>query len=230
MQIKHIAEFLSIGALALIVTCCSTTEQARSVTTSGFLGDYSQLTPGKSGQAKLVYIDLAADFSKYNKIMLEPVQLWQSENPDSPLSKLSKEEQQQLINYLYASLEEKLSMDYSLVDQPGPGVLRVRAAITEASKSKPVTGLVSSVTPIGIGLSYTKKLATGSHTGVGSVGAEAELLDGATGQRVAAAVDRRVGGKALYGEFGVWGDVKEACDHWAHRLQMRLAELRNKQP
>jgi len=37
------------------LTACHTSKQARSVTESGFLGDYSQLKKGKGDQAKLVY-------------------------------------------------------------------------------------------------------------------------------------------------------------------------------
>ena len=54
-------------ALLLLLAGCATTEQTRSVEPSGFLGDYSRLQPGKSGQALLVYIDGTADFSRYDE-------------------------------------------------------------------------------------------------------------------------------------------------------------------
>ena len=220
----------SIAAGVLLLSIgCATTHQARSVSRSGFLGDYSQLQPGKSGEAKLLYIHPTADFSKYDKVMIDRVQLWKSDEPDSPLGSLSPKDQQFLVDTLYSSLEEKLSGDYEIVDQPGPGVLRIRAAVTEARKSKPVLDLASNVTPIGLGLTYSKRIVFGTHTSVGLVTGEMELLDSQTNERLAAAVDRRAGTKVLRGKFARWGDVKDAFDYWARRVQTRLAELRARQ-
>ncbi len=216
----------SAGVLVLFAAGCATTHQVRSVETSGFLGDYSQLREGAGEEANLVYIDAAADFGKYSKVKVEPVQLWKSEDPDSALGSLSKEDQQQLVDYLYTSLRDHLSKDYLLVDKPDADTLVIRAAITEARKSKPVLDLVSNVTPFGLGITYAKRIAFGTHTSVGLVTGEMEMLDGGTGQRIAAAVDRRAGTKVLRGKFARWGDAKDAFDYWARRVQTRLAELR----
>ena len=43
---------------------CATTTQARRVTPSGFLGDYSPLTPGEGEQALLRFLKSGADFAK----------------------------------------------------------------------------------------------------------------------------------------------------------------------
>ena len=56
---------------------------------------------------------------------------------------------------------------------------------------------------------------------------EADITDGVTGQRVAAAVDERAGTKALRTKFdGTWGDFKLAMDWWAQRLNERLELLK----
>src|SRR5712672_3838103 len=93
---------LAITTIALGLTACSTTHQVRSIQKpSGFLLDYSELREGTGDQAKMVYIDPAADWKSYDKIMIDPVQLWDSDEPDSPLGKLPKETQQMLVDYLY---------------------------------------------------------------------------------------------------------------------------------
>jgi len=52
---------------------------------------------------------------------------------------------------------------------------------------------------------------------------EAELLDGQTGQRVAAAMDARAGTKAIRTKFNnTWSDVKLSFDWWAQRFDKRL--------
>ena len=52
---------LAVSSL-LTLTACRTSKQARSVTESGFLSDYSQLKKGKGDQAKLVYFAPGVDW------------------------------------------------------------------------------------------------------------------------------------------------------------------------
>jgi hypothetical protein len=212
-------------ALLFTVTSCSTTEHARSVTESGFLGDYSQLKPGK--EAKLVYVDRSVDWNKYHAVYIEPVELWHSDDPDSKLGKLSQEDQELLVNFFYTSLHTNLARDFHLADQRGPDVLVIHCAITEAKKSRPVANLVTTIIPYGRAANLAKKVVFGSGVGVGEAQVEGEFLDGATGQRIAAVVDRRVGTKALRSKFdGTWGDVKRIMDYWSEHLDERMVELR----
>jgi hypothetical protein len=230
-QLKHPAQKLLAVALTagllLGLTACNTTRQARSVTESGFLGDYSQLKKGKGDQAKLVYIAPDVNWNKYTKMYIEPVALWKGDETNSPLGELSKENQQLLVNYFYTSLNNELQKSYTIVDQPGPDTLVLRAAITEAKKSGPVRNLMTTIVPFGIAANLLKTAAFGKGIGVGDVQVEGELLDGATNQRLMAAVDRRVGTKALRTKFdGTWGDVKLSFDYWSEKLESRLVELR----
>jgi hypothetical protein len=96
--------------------------------------------------------------------MLDPVQLWASDNKNSALSKLSREDQQLLVNYLYVALRDALQKDYTIVNEPGPDVMRVRCAITEARADRPVMDLLSTATPAGLGISYAKRLVVGKLT------------------------------------------------------------------
>jgi Protein of unknown function (DUF3313) len=218
-----------IGGLLLGLTGCATTHQvSQGVEPSGFLGDYSQLQKGVKDRAVYSYWNPSADWSKYTKIMIEPVQLWKSDDPDSPLGKLSPEKQEMLVSALETALYDRLSKDYTMVNEPGPDVMVIRAAITEAKKSKPVINLVSSVYPAALVLSYGKQVIWGTGTGVGSVTVEGEILDGQTHERLAAAVDRRAGTKAWRSKFnGTFGDVKASFDWWANRLDQRLMEEKN---
>ena len=129
------------------------------------------------------------DLAKYQKVILDRVQIWAADN-DSTLSNLSKEDQQLLVDYLYVALRDALQKDYVIVNEPGPDVMRIRCAITEARASSPVKEVLSTVTPYGLGISYARHIMTGTHSGVGIVSVEGELLDSSTGERVAAVVDR----------------------------------------
>jgi hypothetical protein len=214
-------------ALLSATTGCKTTRQARSVEESGFLGDYSQLQKGTGDQAKLVYINTNADWNKYTKIYIAPVELWKGDETNSPLGELSPENQKMLVDYLYTSLNNELQKSYTIVDKPGADTLVLRTAITEVGKTGPVRNLLTTIVPFGIAANLLKTAAFGKGIGVGDAQVEAEVLDGATNQRLAAAVDRRVGTKALRTKFdGTWGDVKLSFDYWSERLETRLTELR----
>ena len=62
-----------LGSLAVLAACGGTA----SVEPSGFLDDYSQLKPGRGDQAQLVFIDPEADFSPYQKVLIDPVVVWE---------------------------------------------------------------------------------------------------------------------------------------------------------
>jgi hypothetical protein len=76
-------------------------------------------------------------------------------------------------------------------------------------------------------MSNIKKMATGTQAFVGEAAVEGELLDGVTGERLAAFVDKRSGGKSVERiGAGAWEDYKNACKVWAELLATRLAESR----
>ena len=222
---KSLAGLLAAALLFGGLTACRTTHQVSQSPKefSGFLGGYSELQRGEKGEANYLYIDKSVNFARYTKIYIKPVELWKSDEPDSALGRLSPQNQQLLVDYFHTALVDGLEKDFQIVNYGGPDVIVVRAAVTEARKSKPVLNLVSSVVPMGMALSFTKQLITGTGTGVGYVMVEAEFTDGQTGQRIAAAVDARAGTKALRTKFNsTWGDVKLAFDWWAQRVAVRL--------
>src|SRR5208283_29569 len=97
------------------------------------------------GQAKLVYLRSGVDWAKYTKIWVKPVELWKSDEPDSPMNKISPEDQQKLIDLFNTAMVTTLSSNYTIVDHGGPDVLVIHSAITDARKSKPVIGVVSAI-------------------------------------------------------------------------------------
>jgi len=219
-----------IVLLGLSVGCSTTAPVQGNIVTgnrplpapSGFLGDYSQLTPRATDRMALLYINANAKWNTYTKIIVEPVQFWDAANTTVPAS-----DEQMLASYLYNALRENLQKDFTLVDQPGPGVMKLDAAIIDASASAPVLRSVSVVIPQARLLNLVQSLGTGSYAFVGSAQVEAQITDSLTGTRLAAAVDKRQGGMALRtATQNRWGDAKNILDFWAQRTAQRLIELR----
>lgn len=219
-----------IMANILIWTSGCATHQGRSIKTSGFLGDYSQLSKGTGGEAKLVYVNPQTDFKKYDKILLDPIKVYPGVG-DTLLGSLSPEDMQKLLNYLDATLRSNLGDNYTFVNEPGPGTMRFRIALTEAKSGRVAIDLASSVLPPAVALNALKTVVTGRGTGVGEASAEFEAQDALTGERLAAAVDKRVGGKytGQFNKLNKWRATQAAFDYWAERLDTRLAELKSEQ-
>ncbi len=218
--------FSLIVALCLLGACA--THQAKKTDTAGFLGDYSQLKEGGDDQALLVYLNPQADIKSYTSILMDPIRIYASKEHN--MMNVSSEQQRKILNYANAAIRKKLETDYTFVEEPGPDVMRLRIALTEAEGSRVVLDTVSTVIPIGLAISGIQKLATGSCSFVGSAGVEAEVQDSLTGERLMAGVDRRIGGKITgkVDKFDQWRTVKNSIDFWAERLQTRLAEQRGK--
>ena len=225
MKISHIT-LLGFVFAVLTIGGCASTYQARSVETSGFLGDYSRLKEGKWGQALYVYINPDANemCKKYTKVLLEPTTLWV--NAESSLKDVPKEDRQRLTDYLYNSLKESLGKDYEIVDRAGPDVLRVRTALTEAEGSVVVLDTVTSLMPMAVGMAGAKLVVFGTTTFIADASIEFEAQDSLSQETLVALVDRRAGGKGWAKKFNKWGKVEKAFEYWAEKAQKRLASCR----
>jgi hypothetical protein len=225
-NMKSVRWVSGVLSLAALLCACSTTYEARSVTPSGFLGDYSGLKKINKDDPALLCVNAEAVSGKYDRIMIDPIQIYGPTN--GALAKLSKEDQQRLVNYLDASLRVYLASNYTFVTQSGPDVMRLRMAITEAKGANVPFDIVSSVVPIGLAVSFLKEMATGAHTAVGKAGLECEGLDSVTGQRLFAFVDARVGRKVTgrFDKLEKWHTVQDAFDFWARQIADRLQQAR----
>jgi len=229
---RHI---MGLMALTLLIGAggCAATQEAKSVEKSGFLGDYSLLKEGqrstfKEGsedQALWVYKNPNVDWRKYRKVWLDPVTVWVSQK-DSQLEGVSIEDRQRLAALLWSKLDESLRADYQMTSNPGPDVMHIQAAITEAGESNAILDTVTSVIPQTRLLSGMKSVATGVSLFTGSASAEMKITDSSTGTLLVAAVDRRGGTKSLSGVTNSWHDVEEAYRFWAEKTRYRLCQFR----
>ncbi len=229
--IQACARTVACVLLGSMLCACATTYEARSVHPSGFLGDYSKLKKIRRGGSALLYVNETAIAGRYSKVILDPIQMYGPTN--GALARLSKTDQQTLVNYLDAALRVYMTNIYAVVDQPGPDVMRMRMAITEAKGANVPLDVVSSVVPFGLAVSVVKELATGAHTAVGQAGLECEGLDSVTGERMFAFVDARVGRKVTgrFDKFRKWHTVQDAFEFWAKKIsdEVQKARLQAKQ-
>ena len=236
-MIVRSARYLMICAAGtiLIAGCAATTHEGPSIVQrvegekpappapTGFLGDYSLLKPGAENQTQLRYVNPQVDWSQYDKIILSPVTFWGDDT-----TKVSAEEQQALSEYFYTALKEQLGKKFTLVSHPGPGVMRISVAITDAAAAIPVLRTISVLVPQAHALNMLKNLATGTYAFVGSAQAEAKITDSVTGQLMGEFVDKRFGTAAIAtAATWQWQDAKRAMDAWSEVAATRLAGFRS---
>ncbi len=187
-----------------------------------FLGaDASLLQPGAEGQAAYLYVNPSVQWSNYKKILLRPVEFW-----DTTDSSVSPDNQKMLTSYFYNSLQQNLQKNFTLVDQPGPGVITVAVAIINAEAATPGMRSVSVVIPQARILNYAQSVVTGHAAFAGSAEAAFKATDSSSGQLLAESVDKRLGGMAVSSAAQVqWGDAEAAMDYWSQRIAQRAVAL-----
>lgn len=233
MHFSRVRLFLSPSAARLVVlfcllgtSGCGTTKEARTVTPSGFLGDYSQLRHGGGNLPLLVYGNPKADCRQYDKILIDPVTLW-AHGSNSAFGNLNDQDRHILRSQANHALHDvAIQAGFQIVDQAGPGVMRLRAAITEAAKANVPLKDASIVAPYVGGAAAAWSEFNGQAAFTGDAAIEAELLDSVAGERLYAMVDKRVGDLDLR-NYEAWDDVKEAFAAWRDQATQRLLRCRS---
>ena len=207
----------------VLLSACSTTQKVavnQSDVNCAFLAnDCSLLAVGGKNQTDLRYVNPAAQWSQYNKIMIAPVTFWGDNS-----TQVSASDQQMLVNYFHQQLYKDLGQKFQIVTQPGPGVMKFDVAIVDANTATPVLRTISMLVPQAHMLANLKYLATGTFPFVGGAQAEAKVTDSVSGQILALAVDKRIGGGSFTTGFQwQWGDAENAVNHWSEQAANRLS-------
>jgi hypothetical protein len=218
---------LSVLVMIAMVAGCGVTQSAKRSALedrppSGFLSDYSQMQPGED--ELLTYVEATASWREYSKVLIEPVTFLAAD-----ISKVSPEDQRALADYATVALREHFGKQFVLVEHPAAGTIRVRAALTDAEAATPLLRSISMAPVPQLRLVHTLwYLATNSYAFVGAVQWEVDVTDSWTGRRLAASLDRRIGGGSIL-NIGVWrwGDAEHVIDRWAETMTQRLADLRS---
>ena len=221
---KTVFRFFKIAAIltvAIGLAGCAASGM-KNVEYSGFLKDYSQLKSGGDDRAALIYFKPGVDLKPYTKLMFERLVVFLS--PTSKSREIDPTILKELADFYQNALLEAVKDGYEVVDQPGPDVLWVRVAITDVVPSNPTANTLSSIIPVGIVVAGATKAVSDANLGTGEAATEMEVLDSMTKERLAAAVDRRQGGKSAF--RGKWVDTKKAFEYWAKRFRERLDEFR----
>lgn len=189
---------------------------------SGFLdGYYDKLQPGPKDGAKQRWLKPGVDFTKYNRVMLDSVVFFLS---DDSYKGINPQDLKDLADGLNKEVFAAFPDKSRFVTEAGPEVVRIRFAITGLKQSNPGRSAISSIVPVGLAVNLVKKGASGSWTGSGATSMEVMILDSMTNDVIAVAVDDRTAG--FTERFSKWGSAQEAFKFWAQRLKMFIDDTK----
>ena len=188
-------------------------------TDSGFLKDYSQLQVGKDakGSERRFWAKDKVNWQSYQAILVEPVDFYPKPEgtPQVTLGALND-----IRNYLNAGIPKAIEANMKVAKEPGPGVLRLRSAITAVSVDKslkpyqliPIGLLITAAQRSGGSASYPVKLQV-----------ESELTDSVSGEVLARSV-REAKGVEVKGDQPVTLKIAQPqIDLWLAGLREEVA-------
>ena len=208
---------LSAAITFLLLAGCATSKQPNVV----FLGSGIELQSVPGSPSMRAWSSRPGILGDYHAFLFEPVVVFLGKAPTD--NQASPDELKRLSEHLRIAFKEELAHGgYTIVEEPGEGVLRVRAALTELMPVDPAKNVaakvVGAVLPLGVFLPTVD---------IGHAAIEVDMRDCRTGARVAAFADRKAGRAYFNGlrPYRRWGDVEAAFRDWAREFRERLDQL-----
>ena len=173
---------------------------------SGFLTDYSHLSPSRSPElaGTLTYKNPNKKLGLYKIVMVDPVVV-HVKHPEyvdpAQLAEINK-----LARILENDVAEAFGNRIMTVDKPGFGVMRIRIALTDTQPNSPMLGKYRSFNE--------------DNPAFGGAAVECEIIDSVSGEQLAASIDWREGTlKNLTGIFSQYDSADESLLEWANLLR-----------
>ena len=188
--------------LLLLAACASQDERAKP---SGFLEPYVGFVPHPERASAMLYEPEGMDLGRYDRLMIDRVVVWQ--HPWAEAQEIRPYELLELAAAFHETLVAAVADAYPVVLEPGPDVLRLRAALTDVKARRPGPLRTSAAVAFGA-------------LSIEEVTIEAELLDSTSGRRLGAIVDKKSGARGL--GLGDAGTAAAAFEAWAATLREAL--------
>ena len=143
------------------------------------------------------YINEQVDFSQYTKLMNGGLAIYYPEDEEPP----DPVEINRIRGYFRDAFTSAIGDDYEIVDEPGPGVMKVQGQVIDMK-------MTSGGTVMDISGRLRDIVAHGELTFL------MEMSDSVTGQVLARAGDKSTDISAEKGD-ATWDDVRRAAEYWA---------------
>ncbi|OUR71868.1 hypothetical protein A9Q78_08630 [Methylophaga sp. 41_12_T18] len=218
MKLLNIANILIFSSMALLTLHSANADDH--ISPSDFIEGNVELSPVPDKQGAYRYIKPDLDLNKYNKVIIEPVEVWL--HPDSEYKGIEPDTVKALADSFAQTLVNELEPEYGVVGQVGADTLVVRLAIMGLKTKKKKRSLLGYI-PVALVVSALNTNAL-KRVSLVDAGIEAEILDSITGERLAVLVDTgiRTPEAESAGKKISWKDIEMSLQFYAKRLKVQL--------
>lgn len=175
-------------------------------TRSGFLSDYDGLK--RVNDSEYARVDRPA-LASLTGFTIEEARVLVETTPDGTV--IPAKERAEIEAHIRTALAASLAADYPISETAGPGIGRIRVAITEVKKPATLLNI------------HPASKLTGA--GLGGATIECEILDH-TGDQIAALVEPRKGDQFELDTLSEFDDAMDAIDAWADAFRKRIDRAR----
>lgn len=207
------------GMVAILLSGCAVKNQVSHSLQAIPLTAFQQ---SESNPNQRIYKEPGVDLRQYNEVLLDPLQFIRQENGQWYL--LTANEQNEIGRYYHATFQrELLNHGVRIATAPGPGVLRVQAAITNFDLTRPDPKL-RDLLPAKIAINVTREVI-GKEPYLLRVGSMAQLLDSQSGKLLVRVMDARESPDTTHKESPITaGEMAKMIDQWAAARASQLAD------
>ncbi|QSR41622.1 DUF3313 domain-containing protein [Aeromonas dhakensis] len=207
------------GMVAILLSGCAVKNQVSHSLQAIPLTAFQQ---SESNPNQRIYKEPGVDLRQYNEVLLDPLQFIRQENGQWYL--LTANEQNEIGRYYHATFQrELLNHGVKIATSPGPGVLRVQAAITNFDLTRPDPRL-RDLLPAKIAINVTREVI-GKEPYLLRVGSMAQLLDSQSGKLLVRVMDARESPDTTHKESPITaGEMAKMIDQWAAARAKQLAD------
>ncbi len=206
MRWPSLALLLALGLFA--TAGCGVPPQ---VPPSGFLSNYEALKPDPEAEGLYWWANQGVDWQGYHALLIDPVQVRVSAQSRE---RLELGEAADMADKLRGIVIRALAGNFPLAARPGPGVLRLRAALVHLKPVRPAVNVVSSallMVPLD----------------VGEAAVEAQFVDSVSGRVQGELVISSQGSAAQVTKVWTrWDQVDESFAQWAMLLRRAMMQSR----
>ncbi|WP_413796178.1 DUF3313 domain-containing protein [Aeromonas dhakensis] len=207
------------GMVAILLSGCAVKNQVSHSLQAIPLTAFQQ---SESNPNQRIYKEPGVDLRQYQQVLLDPLQFIRQENGQWYL--LTANEQNEIGRYYHATFQRELiNHGVRIATAPGPGVLRVQAAITNFDLTRPDPKL-RDLLPAKIAINVTREVI-GKEPYLLRVGSMAQLLDSQSGKLLVQVMDARESPDTTHKESPISaGEMAKMIDQWAAARASQLAD------
>lgn len=181
-----------------------------------FIDNMPQLNKDPDRVGAMIWQKPGVDRAAYTRVMIEPITIFIS--PDSEYQGLSADELKAVSDQFANAITQTLEPAIPIVSKSGPGVMVLRAALTNVKIAKKKRGLLG-YTPIGFVAGAAKEAVAGPSVTLKDASLEIEMLDSVSGERLGVLVDTAPKGTT---QDTSWEAISKTFTFYAERFKSRM--------